>query len=108
MKQGLTTSEETDSLPIIVTAGEDVGEVVHRAHPGPDVQQVDGGGTHGEEGDVYPSSNLQTEHLSLSRLHNLHSQYYWPHCQGGTHKPAQFYSRRSKIDNDNFRSLQPL
>ena len=39
----------------------------------PELEQVDGGGADGEEGDVHVGSHLQAEHLGLRVPVHLHS-----------------------------------
>ena len=48
-----------------LTAGEETEDVVQRIEERPDMEKVNGGGTHGEEGNVHPGSDLQAEILRL-------------------------------------------
>ena len=49
---------EARHLGLPLTAGEKVGQVVLGAEQRPYVEEVDSGGTHGEEGYVHPGSDL--------------------------------------------------
>ena len=48
-----------------LTAGEKTEDVVKWTEDCPDMKEVNSGGTHGEEGNVHPGSDLQTELLRL-------------------------------------------
>ena len=72
-------------VPVSVAAGEEVSQVVHRTEHRPHVQEVDGGGTHGEEGDVHPGPDLQTEHLGLPGLNHLAVNVLHGHPQQAEH-----------------------
>ena len=48
-----------------LTTGEEAADVVQRTELRPDMEEVNSGGTHGEEGNVHPGSDLQTELLRL-------------------------------------------
>ena len=54
-----------------LTAGEETEEVVQRTEDRPDMEEVNSGGTHGEEGNVHPGSDLQTELLRLRGVKDL-------------------------------------
>ena len=48
-----------------LTTGEEAADVVQWTELRPDMEEVNSGGTHGEEGNVHPGSDLQTELLRL-------------------------------------------
>ena len=54
-----------------LTAREETEDVVKWTEDCPDMEEVNGGGTHGEEGNVHPGSDLQTELLRLGGVNDL-------------------------------------
>ena len=58
-------------VKVWLTAGEETEDVVQRTEDRPDVEEVNGGGTHGEEGNVHPGSDLQTELLWFCGVKDL-------------------------------------
>ena len=53
-----------------------MAQVVQGAVQGPQVQEVHAGGGDGEEGNVHPGSDLETEPLRLRGVKNLRRKYY--------------------------------
>ena len=53
---------------LAVTTGNTVKELIQRTDRGSHVQQVDAGGTDGDESNVYPGTHLQTVHLRSGLL----------------------------------------
>ena len=54
-----------------LTTGEEAEDVVQRTELRPDMEEVNSGGTHGEEGNVHPGSDLQTELLWFCGVKDL-------------------------------------